>query len=83
MIANDTRGSRTRHYNQYDNINQKEHQEIVTPDDLVIELLSYLDEDDFTGTVLDPCVGPGAFAKHFPNADLTIIDIQEEHIKNF
>jgi len=83
MIADDSRGKRVRQYKHYENKDEKEHQEIVTPPQLVEELLNYLDPEDFKGKVLDPCVGPGAFAKMFPDSDLTIIDIQETHISNF
>ena len=83
MIPLDTRGKRKRHYKHYENKDEMKHQEIETPEWLVDELLSYLDEEDFTKKVLDPCVGPGTFAKRFLNSDLTIIDIQEKHIKNF
>jgi hypothetical protein len=83
MIALDNRGKRQRHYKHYENKDEMEHQEIVTPEWLVDELLSYLEPNDFTSKVLDPCVGPGAFAKRFPDSDLTIMDIQERHIKDF
>ena len=83
MIALDNRGKRKRHYKHYENKDEMQHQEIETPEWLVDELLSYLETEDFTKKVLDPCVGPGAFAKRFLKSDLTIMDIQEKHIKEF
>ncbi len=80
MIAEDTRGKRTRKYESYENKDQMEHQEIVTPQWLVDELLSYVEAE---GKTLDPCVGPGAFAKSVDAKDLTIMDIQECHLTNY
>ncbi len=86
MIADDTRGSRKRHYKKYKNEDQKEHQEIVTPAELLEELYRYINPDNLTD-ILDPCVGPGAMVKPFLEDSrvkkLTVYDIQEIHIKNF
>ncbi len=83
MIAHDTRGKRTRKYESYENKDQMEHQEIVTPQWLVDELLGYVEADDTDGKTLDPCVGPGVFAKSVDVNDLTIMDIQECHLTDY
>jgi hypothetical protein len=61
------------------------HQEIVTPKWLVQELFEYINTD--AKTVLDPCVGPGVFVDELFDLTspdkITVMDIQEIHIKNF
>ncbi len=63
-----------------------DNQEVVTPPELVEEMYSYLEERDFLGDIMDPCVGPGAMS--IPLLDknynsLTVCDIQKMHVKEF
>jgi hypothetical protein len=78
--------------NKYRDDDAKKHQEVVTPPELVKRIYSFLDsEKDFYGKdILDPCVGPGALVEPLlENAhdwkwkSLTVMDIQELHIKGF
>ncbi len=71
---------RYRHQEALDN------QEVVTPPELVDFIFSHLKEEDFTGDILDPCVGPGALVipllgKNYKS--LTVCDIQREHLVDF
>ena len=82
---------KTNHKEQYRDQDAQDNQEVVTPKELVDHIYSFLDEEDFRGKdILDPCVGPGALieplmenAKELQWKSLTIMDIQELHIKNF
>ncbi len=62
-----------------------DHQEVVTPPELVELIYSYLDEEDFDGEILDPCVGPGAMSIPLlrKKGNLTVCDIQSLHIEDF
>ena len=69
----------------------KDNQEVHTPPELLKEIYSYLDKEDFLDKdILDPCVGPGAMsipfirqmAKNKGPKSVTVCDIQEIHIKN-
>ncbi len=81
-VTQDSRGKRVRKYDKYNNKEQQKNQEIVTPDWLVDELYEYINFDTFT-KALDPCVGPGAMALPLLETNLTVMDIQETHIKEF
>ena len=71
----------------YRNEEAQKHQEVVTPPELVQRIYSFLSEEDLSGDILDPCVGPGALIEPLLEnpkfRSLTVIDIQEEHIRNF
>ncbi len=79
------------HKEHYRDQDAQDNQEVVTPKELVDHIYSFLNEEDFRGKdILDPCVGPGALIepimenreKWHPTS-LTVMDIQELHIKNF
>ena len=71
----------------YRNEEAQKHQEVVTPPELVQRIYSFLSEEDLSGDILDPCVGPGALVEPLIEnpkfRSLTVCDIQEEHIHNF
>ena len=69
----------------YSDLDAQQHQEVVTPPELVEEIYKQLDPKDFKN-VLDPCVGPGALSMPMlvgdvPFETLTLLDIQERHIR--
>ena len=69
----------------YKDLEAQKHQEVVTPPELVEEIYSYLEPEDFKN-VLDPCVGPAALSMPMLNGDvhvdsLTLLDIQDRHIQ--
>ncbi len=80
------------HYRDKD---AQDHQEVVTPPELVDHIYNFLSKEDFHGKdILDPCVGPGALIepilKDLENGgndlglkSLTVMDIQPLHIDNF
>ena len=69
----------------------QKHQEVVTPPELIKHIYGFLNKEDFKDKdILDPCVGPGALVhplieKHqeLGITELTVMDIQEKHIKDF
>ncbi len=81
------------HKPQYRDQEAQDNQEVVTPPGLVEHIYKKcleIDPDMFKGKVLDPAVGPGALVhplieKHqeLGITELTVMDIQEKHIKDF
>ncbi len=83
------------HKPQYRDQDAQDHQEVVTPPELVDRIYSFLEVEDFEGKdLLEPCVGPGALLR--PIIDdiaeggdalglnsLTVMDIQGMHITKF
>ncbi len=69
----------------------QEHQEVVTPPELVKDIYDKLGPDFFRGkSIMDPCVGPGALLKplfddweKYDVASIEAYDIQPQHIENF
>ena len=75
------------HKKQYRHADAQKHQEIITPPELVEHIYSFLDLEEMKDKdILDPCVGPGALIEPILEnkipCNLTILDIQKEHIEN-